>query len=196
MNERLTKQMDFIIEIDRLKNVFRQSLLTDASRRENDTEHSWHLAMMAFVLSEHANESVDVLKVLKMVLIHDIVEIDAGDTYAYDEKGYEDKYEREDQAAKRIFGILPEDQAVELRALWDEFEARQTNEARFANALDRVHPIILNYLSGGKTWRDHQINRSQVLKKNSIAGEGSEDIWSYILEIINKAVDEGYLVDA
>lgn len=195
MSQRLKQQMDFIIEIDKLKNIFRQSLITDGLRRENDTEHSWHIAMMAFVLSEHANEQVDVLKVIKMLLIHDIVEIDAGDTYAYDEKGYEDKYQREDQAANRIFGILPEDQGRELRSLWDEFEDRETKEARYANALDRVHPIILNYLSGGTTWKEHKIIKSQVLKRNTMASEGSQDIWAYILEIINKAVEKGYLID-
>ncbi len=194
MKSRMKQQMDFIIEIDKLKSIFRQSLLIDGSRNENDTEHSWHIAMMAFILVEYANEPVDVQKVIKMLLIHDIVEIDAGDTYAYDEKGYEDKYEREIKAADRLFGLLPEDQTLEFRRLWDEFEEAKTIEARYANALDRVQPILLNYLSGGTAWMKHGIHKSQVLARNEFSKDGSEVIWEYILDIINDAVNKGYIL--
>ncbi|PKM52381.1 MAG: hydrolase [Firmicutes bacterium HGW-Firmicutes-7] len=193
MTERFEKQMSFIIEVDRLKSIIRQSYLADGSRRENDSEHSWHLALMAFVLCEHAKNEIDVLKVIKMVLIHDIVEIDAGDTYAYDEKGNEDKYMREVQAAERIFSLLPEDQAQEMRGLWEEFEVRETNEAKFAAALDRVQPIILNYMSEGKAWIDHGISRGQVEKRNEHTKEGSMALWDYVVEIMDKAVKSGYL---
>lgn len=192
--ERLKRQMEFIIEVDRLKSVFRQSYLVDGSRRENDTEHSWHLALMTFILAEHANEPIDVLKVMKMVVIHDIVEIDAGDTYAYDEKGNENKLEREILAANRIFGLLPKDLDDELQSLWFEFEARVTIEARFAAALDRIQPIMLNYLSDGKAWLEHGISKEQVLNRNEHTMEGSQKIWNYILEIIESAVGKGFLI--
>jgi len=195
MNNRLKQQMDFIIEIDKLKSVFRQSHLIDGSRNENDTEHSWHIAMMAMILAEYANGPIDVLHVIKMLLIHDVVEIDAGDTYAYDTKGYEDKYEREIKAANRLFGLLPDDMHNELRGLWDEFEACETSEAKYANALDRVQPILLNYLSGGKAWMEHGIRRSQVLARNEFSKDGSEVIWAYVLDIINDAVEKGYIIE-
>ena len=143
--ERLQQQMEFIAEVDKLKKIGRQSYLTDSSRKENDAEHSWHLAMMAIFLSEYAKEEVDVLHVISMVLIHDLVEIDAGDTYAYDTEGNKSKRAREEKAAERIFNILPEDQAKKVRDLWEEFEANETPEANFANALDRVQPIMLNH---------------------------------------------------
>lgn len=195
MKDRLKKQIEFIIEVDKLKNIMRQSYIADGSRNENDSEHSWHLALMAFILSEYANETIDVLKVIKMVLIHDLVEIDAGDTYAYDDKGNEDKYERECKAADRIFNILPKDQAIEIRNLWDEFEERNTSEAKYAAALDRVQPIILNYITNGKAWIDHGIYKEQVIKRNIHTGEGSEVIWDYIMSIIESAVKKGYLKD-
>lgn len=193
MSERINQQMKFIIEIDKQKSIFRQSYLADGTRHENDAEHAWHLALMAMILGEHSNHSVDILKVIKMVLIHDLVEIDAGDTYAYDVKGNEDKYEREVKAAKRIYGILPNDQAEQLYNLWEEFEARETNEAKFAAALDRVQPILLNYLSKGKAWLKHDIARSQVEERNAHTEEGSEAIWDYICSILDLAVDDGYL---
>lgn len=195
MKDRLKKQIEFIIEVDKLKNIMRQSYIADGSRNENDSEHSWHLALMAFILSEYANETIDVLKVIKMVLIHDLVEIDAGDTYAYDDKGNEDKYERECRAADRIFNILPKDQAMEIRNLWNEFEERKTSEAKYAAALDRVQPIILNYITNGKAWIDHGIYKEQVIKRNLHTSEGSEVIWDYITSIIESAVKKGYLKD-
>ena len=185
-NERLKKQMEFVLELDKLKHVMRQSYVADGSRRENDTEHSWHLALMAMLLSEYANEKVDMLHVIKMVLIHDAVEIDAGDTYAYDAAGNATKRQREVAAAERIFNILPEDQAEEMRNLWEEFEACDTPESKFANVLDRVQPLMLNDITGGRAWREHDIAASQVLERNKKTREGSEELWGYVKDIIDK----------
>ncbi len=177
--DRLDSQFEFIREIDGLKKISRQTYLSDGSRKENDTEHSWHLALMAVLLSEYANENVDLLRVITMVLVHDIVELDAGDTYAYDEAGNATKREREVAAADRIFNILPADQAKYLRNLWDEFEEDSTPEARFAHTLDHVQPVMLNDASGAKAWKEHAIKLSQVLKRNSSTAKGSEKLWEY-----------------
>lgn len=185
-SERLKKQMEFVLELDKLKHVMRQSYVADGSRHENDTEHSWHLALMAMLLSEYANEKVDMLQVIKMVLIHDAVEIDAGDTYAYDTAGNATKRQREVAAAERIFNILPEDQAEEMRNLWEEFEACDTPEAKFANVLDRVQPLMLNDITGGRAWREHDIAVSQVLERNKKTRDGSEELWEYVKDIIDK----------
>lgn len=193
MFERIEKQFQFIIEVDKLKKIMRQSYLTDGSKHENDAEHSWHLALMTFLLAEYANETIDILKVMKMVIIHDIVEIDAGDTYAYDENGHQDKYEREVKAAERIFNLLPQDQAYEMRALWDEFELRESTEAKFAAALDRIQPILLNYCSEGRAWKHHGIKKQQVIEKNKHTQEGSREIWAYMQAILNDATLKGYL---
>lgn len=191
---RLQQQIAFLLEIDKLKNVYRQTKVTGEDRHENDAEHSWHLAMMAFILHEHSNEKdIDLLKAIKMVLVHDIVEIDAGDTFAYDEKGYEDKAEREQMAANRIFNILPEDQSKELFDLWEEFEAQETKEAKFAAALDRLNPLLLNYHTGGQTWRKHHVTSDKVLSRNKQIGQGSNALWNYAEVLINKAVEEGLL---
>lgn len=164
--ERLMKQMDFIIEVDKLKSIYRQTTLIDKSRHENDAEHSWHLAMMALLLSEYADrDNIDLLKVIKMVIIHDLVEIDAGDTFAYDLDGYKDKEEREKKAANRIFGLLPKDQFEEIYNLWQEFEEAQTDEAKFAVALDRTQPMLHNYYTDGGTWKEHNVTLGQVLKR-------------------------------
>lgn len=197
IHDKLIKQIEFIIEIDKLKSIFRQTVLKSGEgRRENDAEHSWHLAIMAVLLSEYANEKdIDVLHVVKMVLIHDIVEIDAGDTYCYDEKGNMDKLERELKAADRIFNILPEGQAKELRALWDEFEERVTIEARFAAALDRLQPVLLNYAADGISWRNHDIHKDQVIKRNKPIEDGSKALWEYAAGIISDAVENGYLYE-
>ncbi|WP_096183052.1 HD domain-containing protein [Effusibacillus lacus] len=182
------------MEIDKLKQIFRQSFLTDKTRNENDAEHSWHLAMMAIVLSEYANQpDLDLLRVVKMLLIHDIVEIDAGDTFAYDVKGYEDKEERELQAADRLFNLLPPDQAEEIFALWREFEERKTPESSYANALDRLQPMLQNYFSEGQSWRRHNLTSDRVLERNSSIREGSETLWDFAREMIRSAVDKGYL---
>lgn len=190
---RLARQMDFILEIDKLKQVIRRSYLVDASRRENTAEHSWHLAMMALLLDEYANEAVDPGRVMKLVLVHDIVEIDAGDTFLHDPVAALDKTEREQAAAERLFGLLPADQGGELRQLWQEFEARQTADARFANALDRLMPLLHNLHSGGRTWWEHDITRSQVTNRVQHIGEGSQALWAYAQTIIAQAVELGYL---
>lgn len=193
-NERLERQIEFITEIDKLKHIKRQTILMDGSRKENDAEHSWHLGVMAMLLSEHAaDKDLDLLKVMKMVLIHDLVEIDAGDTYCYDEKGNEDKAEREQKAADRIFNILPEDQAREMRALWEEFEERKTAEAQFAAALDRFQPLLHNYKTKGKSWREHGVTKDKVLKRKESIESGSAILWKCAEKFINESVEKGYL---
>lgn len=193
ISERLRKQLEFIREIDKAKTVLRRSVIHDRSRRENDAEHSWHLAVMAILLAEHANEPVDLLKVLKMLLVHDLVEIDAGDTYAYDAKGHDDKSERERRAADRIFGILPPEQGEELRRLWEEFEERKTPEARFAAAMDRLQPVMLGYFTEGVVWRQHGVRSEQVIARNRHIAEGSEALWEVAKDYITNAVRKGYL---
>lgn len=190
---RLDKLMRFILEIDKGKQVMRQTYLSDGSRKENDAEHSWHLALMAILLSEYANEPVDSLKVMKMVLIHDLVEIDAGDTYAYDKKGNETKGERELQAADRIFGLLPGDMSSEFRTLWEEFESGETMEAKFALTLDKIQPVLLNDASGGIAWKEHGIHVSQVFERNKDTHQGSEVLWEYAKGIIEKNVGKNNL---
>ncbi len=192
--DRLAKQVSFIVEIDRLKGVLRQTLVTgNAGRQENDAEHSWHLALMAVLLAEYAEEEIDLLRVVKMALIHDLVEIDAGDTFAYDVKGHEDKYERERDAADRIFGMLPDDVGQEFQGLWEEFEARETAEARFAAALDRFQPILLNYHTQGAAWQKHGIRVDQVMERNAHIEVGAPAIWTYVRGLILDAVEKGYL---
>jgi len=194
--ERLQQQIAFIIEIDKLKSIYRQSIIVDKTRNENDAEHSWQLAMMAVVLLEHANtEELNSLRIIKMLLIHDLVEIDAGDTFAYDDAGHEDKYERELAAAERIFGLLPDDMSEELLALWKEFEARETAEAKFAAALDRLAPMLLNYYTGGKSWNDHGITSDQVLQRNRHINDGSTALWEYAQSFIADAVQQGILTE-
>ena len=193
--DRLARQVAFILEIDKAKSVIRRSRILDGSRRENDAEHSWHLAVMALVLSEYANEPVDLGKVIKMLLVHDIVEIDAGDTFAYDGAGYDDKNEREQRAADRIFGLLPEDQRDEFRALWEEFEARKTPEAKFAAALDRLQPMMLNFFTEGSTWREYDIPKDRVIGFNQHMGEGSSRLWAFARGLVDLAVERGYLRD-
>jgi putative hydrolase of HD superfamily len=193
MSERLGQQIGFILEIDKLKQVFRQTYLLDESRKENDAEHSWHFAMLAVLLSEYANEPIDLLKVVKMALVHDLVEIDAGDTFLYDEAGNADKAEREQKAADRIFGLLPSDQGDELRALWDEFEAKETPEARFAGAIDRLQPMLHNLNTKGRAWRDHGIRADQVLERNRVIADGSSELWDYAREQVALAVGKGHI---
>lgn len=194
ISERLIQQMRFIAEADKLKHVFRQSYLSDQSRRENDAEHSWHLCLMVMLLAEHSNfESIDILKVLKMVIIHDIVEIDAGDTYIYDEEAKKTQLERETKAAKRLFGLLPGDQARAFHDLWNEFEADESNEARFAKAVDRLHPMMLNHLAEGKTWNQHGVNEHQVRTVNRKIEDGSACLWNYTDSLIRDAVAKGWL---
>jgi len=178
VDARLENQLKFIQEIDQLKSVDRVSLLINSSRRENTAEHSWHFALMVSILAEHADtDSLDIPKTIYMALVHDIVEIDAGDTYCYDEQGYEDKSEREVAAAKRIFGILPDDQGQEIWRLWEEFEEGRTEEAKFARAIDRLNPFMLNFYSGGKTWVDNKIKKSQVLKRVGEIEHNTPKLW-------------------
>ena len=189
--ERLKKQMEFIIEVDKLKDIIRQTNLTNGERKENDAEHSWHLALMAVFLSEYAKEPVDVLQVIKMVLIHDLVEIDAGDTYLYDEAGNGTKAAIEQKAAERIFNILPGDQAEELFQLWQEFEDRKTPESKFANTLDRIQPVLLNDATEGRAWREHDVCIDQIMSKNEYTSQGSDVLWAYIQEVFEKNIENG-----
>ena len=177
--ERLKKQLDFILEVDKVKNIFRQTYLADGNRKENDAEHSWHLALMAVLLKEYSNEEVDLSKVIPMVLAHDLVEIDAGDTYAYDEKGAATKDARERKAAERIYGLLPEDQGQWLKALWEEFEEGKTAEARFAHTMDNVQPAMLNNSTDGKMWAKNKVKLSQILERNKNTADGSKTLWDY-----------------
>jgi putative hydrolases of HD superfamily len=190
---RLERQIAFIIELDKLKQVLRQTRLMDGSRRENDAEHCWHVALMAMVLAEHAGAGIDVLRVLKMLLIHDVVEIDAGDTFLYAAVDAAAVAERETRAAERIFGLLPPDQAGELRALWEEFEARRSAEAKFARALDRLEPLLQNHRNGGGTWREHGVTVEQVLAKKHIVADGSAALWAFAVELIDDSLARGYL---
>ncbi len=191
--DRLEKQLAFLLEIDRQKEIIRQTYLADGSRRESDAEHAWHLAVMCMLLSEYANDAIDVARTMKMLLVHDLVEIDAGDTYAYDAKGNETKGAREQKAADRIFGMLPEDQGAELRGLWDEFEAMETPEAKFANALDKIQPVLLTDQAQGKSWREHGVRKSQIMGRNERTHEGSEILWERIRQIIEKNVEAGFI---
>ena len=192
--ERLVRQVRFIAEVDRLKEVFRQTVLINSRRRENDAEHSWHLCLIVITLAEHANDpALDVLRVLKMLIIHDLVEIDAGDTFAYDTRAMADQHAREAVAADRIFGLLPPDQARAFRALWDEFEARQTAEARFAAAVDRFQPMLLNCRTEGAAWRRHGVTRDRVVARNSHIAEGSAALWDYASKMLEDVVAAGHL---
>ena len=194
--QRLEQQVTFILEIDRLKTVYRRTYLTDTSRFENSAEHSWHIAVMAMLLAEHANTpEVDQLRVIKMLLIHDLVEIDAGDTFAYDSAAHADKAAREQAAADRLFGLLPADQAAEFRALWDEFEARQSPEAKFAGALDRLQPLLHNLYTHGKSWQEHGVRKSQVVSLNRRMAEGAPDLWTYAEKWLEQAAAEGNLAE-
>ncbi len=191
--DRLTKQIDFILEIDKLKHILRQSKVTDGSRRENDVEHSWHLAVMTMLLAEYAAEPIDVLRTVKMVLIHDIVEIDAGDTFIYSTAARDAAEEVERAAADRLFGMLPDDQASEFRALWDEFEAGVTPESRFARALDRLQPTMLNYANKGGPWREHKITAEQVTSLNiPVLLQGAPKLAEFAEKLFLDAQEKGY----
>lgn len=193
---RLEEQIDFIIEVDKLKNIVRQNYLFDGSRREDDADHSWHLALMCVILSEHANEKIDVLRTITMVLIHDIVEIDAGDTYAYDDEAHSSKRQREIAAADRIFNLLPSDQAGKMRDLWEEFEEGDTPEAKFAITLDKMQPVLLNAGSGGKSWKEHHVKLSQILRRNETTHEGSTSLWEYEKKVIYNNVENGNILNS
>ena len=190
--ERLEQQFEFIREIDKEKLIGRQTYLSDGVRKENDAEHAWHMAIMTLLLSEYANEEIDVLKTVSMLLIHDIVEIDAGDTYAYAEAAKAPQEARDRKAADRIFGLLPEDQCRRMKSLWEEFEERKTPEARFARAMDNIQPVMLNAATDGKAWREHKVRLEQILKRNECTGAGSESLWEHALnEFIMPNVERG-----
>lgn len=193
MNERLEKQINFMLELDKMKNLYRQTYVLHEDRKENDAEHSWHLAILAFLLAEYSNEPVDVMHVMKMVLLHDVVEIDAGDTYCYDQEGYKSKADREEKAAQRIFGLLPDDQREEYYALWREFEDGNTVDSKFAALLDRIQPLLLNYTKNGISWQEHGIFKDQVLARNKNVHEASDTLADLIISIINDAAKNGFL---
>lgn len=194
--DRLEQQIRFVLEIDALKGVLRRSYLLGVDRPENSAEHSWHVAVMAVLLAEHANEPVNTSRVVRMLLVHDIVEVDAGDTYVYDTAGAAAKAGREARAADRLFGLLPEDQGRELRSLWEEFEEGRTSDARFAAALDRLMPVLHNVHTAGKSWREHGISADRVIARNSRMSEGSEALWEYARSLIEGAVAKGHLAPA
>jgi len=189
----IQQQINFIKEIDKLKYIQRKTKLFNSDRNENDAEHSWHLAMMTIVLSQHANMDVDVLKVLKMVLIHDIVEIDAGDTFLYDTSKNHSNTEEERFAANRIFGLLPEAQALEFISIWEEFESGETNEAKFAKSMDRLEPLLQNVSNNGGTWKEFDVSYDKVYDKKKAIREGSTVLWNFAEELIDQSVDRGIL---
>lgn len=191
--DRLRRQIGFIVEVEKLKHVLRKTPVLDASRQENDAEHSWELALMAIVLAEHADENLDMLRALKMILIHDIVEIDAGDTFIYDEAALMDQAVRERIAADRIFGLLPDEQATDFRNLWDEFEAGQSAEARFARAMDRLQPLLHNFFTSGGTWHTPGVTSADVLARKRPISAFSDVLWQAAQDIIAEGVKKGFL---
>ncbi len=193
MDVRLKKQLDFSLEIDKEKNVFRQTHLSGHGRNENDAEHAWHMAIMAYILREYANEEVDIAKVMLMCLIHDIVEIDAGDTYAYDEQSLKTQKEREDAAKERIFSLLPDEQKQEFISLFDEFEAFRTAEAKFAHAMDNLQPLLLNHSNGGSDWKAHQVTADQIYARQNKTRLGSEKLFEVTDRFIQENIAKGSL---
>lgn len=194
MKNRLDQQLEFALEIDKEKNILRQTHLSGHGRNENDAEHAWHMAVMAYLLKEYANEKIDIAKVMIMCLIHDVVEIDAGDTYAYDTKGLETQKEREDVAKERIFSLLPDDQKEEMIALFDEFEANETPEAKFSHAMDNVQPLILNHSNGGEDWKARQISAKQVYGRQNKTKLGSKELFDYVDSLIKENIQKGNIV--
>ncbi len=192
MDERLKKQLDFALEIDKEKNIFRQTHLSDHGRNENDAEHAWHMALMAYLLREYANEPVDITKVMLMCLIHDVVEIDAGDTYAYDDEGLKTQHEREDKAKERIFSLLPDDQKQELIALFDEFEDYETPESKYAHAMDNLQPLLLNNSNDGSDWLEHGVTKDQVYGRQNKTRLGSEKLFEEVTDrLIREHIEKG-----
>lgn len=191
MDDRMREQIEFALLMDKQKNIFRQNHLADNSRRENDAEHAWHMAVMAYLFREYANEDIDISKVILMCLIHDVVEIEAGDTYAYDEEAKKSQREREEIAKKHIFGMLPSDQGRELEALFDEFEAKETAEARFAKTMDNLQPVLLHEANGGGDWKEHEVTKEQIMRRQEKTRHGSEELFEVIKDIIDKHIAEG-----
>lgn len=192
---RFDKQLDFLIQIDRMKNIERQTLIADGSRRETDAEHSWHIAVMAFLLKEYAVEPIDVDRVVRMLLVHDLVEVYAGDTFCYDVQGNLDKREREEAAADRLFSMLPDDQRDEIRALFEEFDRMDTPDSRYAASLDRLQPIINNHLTNGHTWRKGHVNSKQVFERMAPIKEATPSLWPLVEKIVAHGIEIGALVD-
>jgi len=195
MNQRLDQQIEFIITLDKLKNIQRRSYLISGDRLENSAEHSWHIALMAMLLAEYSNEGIDVVRTVRMLIVHDIIEIEAGDTYCYDDDDRLDQRKREESAAEKLFGILPDDQTVTLMELWEEFDAGRTPEARFANALDRLMPLLQSYHTQGKGWKENKISKSQVLERNMPIVQGSEALWAYAARLIDDSEQMGWLAE-
>ena len=189
--DRLARQIGFLIEVDKLKTIFRRNFLADGSRAENDAEHSWYFAMAALILSENAATQIDLVRVLEMALIHDVVEIDAGDTFIYDEEAKRDQAEREARAAERLFGLLPEDQAAGMLELWREFEECATPEARYARSIDRIAALILNLASHGKAWRHHGVSKAQIMAVNERIALGAPALWDHVRTLIEEAARRG-----
>lgn len=192
-DEKLQKQIKFAIVIDEMKNIFRRNLIIDGSRRENDAEHSWNLAMLAMLFEEYSTEKVDIERVLKIALVHDLIEVYAGDTFAYDVKGNEDKLQREIESADRLFGILDPEQGAEIRALWDEFEAKETPESKYANAIDRIQPLINNYMTNGHTWKEGDVHAPQIYKRMDIIRTTTPALWPIVEGIISTSIEIGIL---
>lgn len=192
-NEKLRKQIEFAVTVDEMKNILRRNLVANGSRRENDAEHSWHLAMMAMLFEEYSSEKVDMGRVLKIALVHDLVEVYAGDTFCYDKKGNEDKLERETKAAEKLFGSLDSPQGDEIRALWDEFEAKETPESRYANAIDRIQPLFLNFLTNGHTWKLGDVHARQVFERNDIVRTAAPELWQIVEDIVAESIKKGIL---
>ena len=193
MDKRLKQQLDFVLEIDKEKNILRQTHLSGHGRRENDAEHAWHMAIMAYLLQEYSNEKIDVARVMLMCLIHDVVEIDAGDTYAYDAEGLKTQKVREEAAKERLYSMLPEDQKADLVAIFDEFEERKTPEAKFARALDNLQPLLLNHSNGGGDWKNHDVTAEQVYGRQSRTREGSEKLFEVTDQILKENIAKGNL---
>lgn len=194
MDERFKRQLDFILELDKEKSILRQTHLSDYSRRENDAEHAWHMAVMLYLLKEYANEPFDLAKAMMMALIHDVVEIDAGDTYAYDEQAKKTQAEREAKAAERIFGLLPDDQREELRALFEEYEAQETPEAHIVRTMDSLQPLLLNDATEGEDWRSHGVRMEQIMRRQEPGRLGSEKIWQFSKALIERNTKEGKIL--
>ena len=192
-DEKLQKQIKFAIVIDEMKNIFRRNLIIDGSRRENDAEHSWNLAMLAMLFEEYSTEKVNIEKVLKIALVHDLIEVYAGDTFAYDVKGNEDKLQREIESANKLFGILDPEQGAEIRALWDEFEAKETPESKYANAIDRIQPLINNYMTNGHTWKEGDVHAPQIYKRMDIIRTTTPALWPIVEGIISTSIEIGIL---
>ncbi|MEG1060371.1 MAG: HD domain-containing protein [Oscillospiraceae bacterium] len=194
-DDRFEKQLRFIVEIDKMKNIFRKTLIIDGTRRENDAEHSWHIAVMAILLSEYCKDkSVDVMRAVKMALVHDLIEIYAGDTFAYDEAGNSTKEERERDAADRLYALLPQEQGAELRALWEEFDAEITPDARYAAAMDHLQPFIHNYMTDGHTWREGKVTAAQVCKRMEIVRTETPELWGFVERVIEEYTKKGCII--